>query len=74
MPRHTPHAHWWLLVLTAAVMTLVYAWESTRQRELQAPVPVVQPDVWGEVRKEIQRRPWVDPMQPRGPDMPGGLK
>lgn len=74
MPRSTPSAHWLLLPFVMAIMLLVYLFEISRHRELQAPVPVTTPDVWGDVIREVQRRPWVDPMQPRDNSMPGGLK
>jgi len=57
-----------------AVMLIVGALECTRQRVLQEPVPVVQPDWVSEARREAQRQAWVNPLQPHDNLMPGGVK
>ena len=67
-----------LLAIACAVAVCLCAdrlWPCAESRyEGQRDVPQIQADVWGRAVAAIERSAWTNPMQPRAPDMPGGLR
>ena len=74
MPRHTPHAHWFLIPLVMAVMLIVYIWECNRVRVIEQHMPPVQCDPFGDIARSVRDSAWRNPMDGRPSDMPGGLR
>lgn len=77
MPRET-HTTSIIMLLPALiavlVMLIVYEWERSRVRVIQRDVPPVACDPIIEFAKVAREAAWRNPMEGRGPDMPGGLR